>query len=56
MKKVEDLKNYGKPMSDVSISSENKKYSKKITRTVIADLRREVGIIGIIKLLLKSRK
>jgi predicted hydrocarbon binding protein len=56
MKKVEDLKNYGKPMSDVSISSENKKYSKKITRTVIAELRREVGIIGIIKLLLKSRK
>ena len=56
MKKVEDLKNYGKPMSDVNLSSEGKKHSKKITRTVIAELRREVGIIGIMKLLLKSRK
>jgi len=56
MKKVEDLKNYGIPMSEVNISSESKKYSKKITSVVIAELRREVGIIGIIKLLLKSRK
>jgi len=56
MKKVEDLKNYGKPLSDVSLSSEGKKHSKRITSAAMAELRRELGIIGIIKLLLKSRK
>jgi len=56
MKKVEDLKNYGKPLSDVTLSSEGKKHAKRITSTATAELRRELGIIGIIKLLLKSRK
>jgi len=56
MKKVEDLKNYGKPLSDVMLDSEGKKHSKRITSTVISELRRELGLIGIIKLMLKSRK
>ena len=56
MKKVEDLKNYGKPLSDVMLDSEGKKHSKRITSTVISELRSELGLIGIIKLLLKSRK
>ena len=56
MKKVEDLKNYGKPLSDVNLDSEGKEHAKKITSAVTAELRRELGIIGIIKLLLKSRK
>jgi predicted hydrocarbon binding protein len=56
MKSVEDLKYFGKPTSDVTLNSEGKKYSKKIRGTVMAELRVEVGIIGIIKLLLKARK
>ena len=56
MKKVEDLKNYGKPLSDVNLSSEGKKHAKRITSAVTAELRRELGIMGIIKLLMKSRK
>jgi hypothetical protein len=56
MKKVEDLKNYGKPLSDTLLDSEGKKHSKKITNAVTAELRREVGLTGLIKLLLKSRK
>ena len=56
MKKVEDLKNYGKPLSDVNLSSEGKKHAKRITSTVVAELRRELGLIGIIRLMLKSRR
>jgi hypothetical protein len=56
VKKVEDLKNYGKPLSDVNLSSEGKKHSKRITSAAISELRRELGLIGIIKLLMKSRK
>jgi len=56
MKKVEDLKNYGKPLSDVMLGAEAKKYSRRIRRTLIAELRRELGLIGIMKLMLKLRK
>jgi len=56
MKKVQDLKNYGKPLSDVMLGAEAKKYSKGMRKTLIAELRRELGLIGIMKLMLKSRK
>lgn len=56
MKKVEELKNYGKPMSDIMSGSEYKKINNKITWVIIGELRRELGLIGLIKLTLKLRK
>ena len=56
MKKVEDLKNYGKPLSDIMLEPEGEKSRKEMTRIVRAKLRREFGLISMMKLMLKLRK
>ena len=51
--KVEELKNYGRPLSDVILDPENEKQMMKVVRK---ELRKELGIMGTIKLLLEIRK
>lgn len=54
--KVELLKNYGKSLSDIILDPENKKYDKHVMKVVRSELRRELGLCGMMKLLLSMRR
>lgn len=55
MKKVQDLKDYGKALSDIMLESENKKQKKRVTRIILAEVRRGLGLLNMMKLMLKLR-
>lgn len=48
--KAEDLKNYGKPLSDIMLDREVVKRGKRMTWTVMGTFCRELGLVGTIKL------
>ena len=54
--KVEELKNYGKPMSQVIFSPEAEKQAKQMMKVIRSELRKELGLLGIIRLLFNMRK
>jgi len=53
--KVEELKNYGRPLSDVYLDPETEKIGKKVMKVIQRELRRELGTMGTVKLLLEVR-
>jgi hypothetical protein len=54
--KVEQLKNYGKPLSQVIFSPEAEKQARLMMRVVRRELRKELGLVGVVRLLLNMRK
>ena len=54
--KAEELKNYGKPLSDITLDPEVVKQRGRMTRTILGIFRRELGLIGMMKLVLRMRK
>ena len=53
--KIEELKNYGRSMSEAILDPETKKSQKKVMRVVQRELRRELGTVGTMKLVLQMR-
>jgi hypothetical protein len=54
--KVAELKNYGKPLSHVIFSPEAKKQAKQMMKVIRSELRKELGLLGVIKLLFNMKK
>jgi hypothetical protein len=54
--KVEELHNYGKPLSHIIFSPEAKKQAKRMMKVVSSELRKELGLVGTIRLRLNMRK
>jgi len=54
--KVEELRNYGKPLSHIIFSPEAKKQAKRMMKVVRSELRKELGLVGTIRLRLNMRK
>ncbi len=54
--KAEDLKNYGKPLSDIMLDREVVRRGKRMTWTIMGTFCRELGLVGTIKLVLRIRK
>jgi len=54
--RVEELKNYGKPLSQVIFSTEAEKQAKQMMKVIRTELRKELGLLGVVGLLFIMRR
>jgi hypothetical protein len=53
---VQDLRDYGRGLSDIVLDPEVVRQGRRASRTVLVGLRRELGTVGVVKLALRVRR